>query len=216
MRNLLFSLLPFLCICCTKNIENKTDSNTTAPAISLVALQGKSPKNTSTWTTYTIQEGAHYCDQSTTRAVSGSAMNFKVRFDNSAIYPAVITDYNHAYDVNKLYGFSEGFSNQYNSARIGWRWLNNELQLLAYVYVNGSLLRDAQLECPFIKTVSIGQDITCSIAVSGNTYIFNVDGVVVTTPRGPRTNTYSGYQQFPYFGGTLTAPHLMYFYIQKL
>ena len=58
-------------------------------------------------------------------------MNFIAKFDNTAIYPAVITDYNHAYDMNKLYGFSEGFNNQYNSARIGWRWLNGELQLFA-------------------------------------------------------------------------------------
>jgi hypothetical protein len=137
-------------------------------------------------------------------------MNFTVKFDNTAIYPAVITDYNHAYDVNKLYGFSEGLSNQYNSARIGWRWLDGQLQLFAYVYVKGTLLRDpVSYDPPFIKSVAIGSEINCSITLSGGNYIFNVDGVVVTTPRGTISGKYSGYQQYPYFGGTLTAPHLV-------
>ena len=164
---------------------------------------------------YTIQKGAHYCDQTGLARVSGTSMNFVAKFDSTAIYPAVITDYNHAYDVNKLYGFSEGLSNQYNSARIGWRWLNGELQLFAYVYVKGTLLRDPiSYDPPFIKSVKIGSEITCSIAVSGAKYIFTVDGVVVQTARGTTSGTYSGYQQYPYFGGTLTAPHLINIYIK--
>jgi len=142
-------------------------------------------------------------------------MNFVAKFDSTAIYPAVITDYNHAYDVNKLWGFSEGIDNQYNSARIGWRWLNGELQLFAYVHINGTLLRDpVSYDPPFIKSVQIGSEIICSIAISGNKYIFTVDGVVVQTPRGATGTKYSGYQQYPYFGGTLTAPHLINIYIK--
>ena len=142
-------------------------------------------------------------------------MNFVAKFDSTALYPAVITDYNHAYDVNKLYGFSEGFNNQYNSARIGWRWLDGNLQLFAYVYAKGILLRDPiSYNPPFIKSVEIGKEINCSIAISGGTYIFTVDGVTVTTPRGTTSGKYSGYQQYPYFGGTLTAPHLINIYIK--
>jgi hypothetical protein len=214
MRNLLSCLSIFLFISCSKQIQNKGEEKNLPQVVSLIAPAAK-PVKTATWVHYTIQEGAHYCDQSTTKAVSGTSMIFKARFDSTVIYPAVITDYNHAYDVNKLFGFSEGINNQYNSARIGWRWLNGELQLFAYVYVNGTLLRDPiSYDPPFIKTVAIGQDISCSIAVSGNTYNFTVDGIVVSTPRGTSSSKYSGYQQYPYFGGTLTAPHLMNFYIQ--
>jgi hypothetical protein len=167
------------------------------------------------FTKYTIQEGAHSCDQSKLKSVSGTSMNFVAKFDSTAIYPAVITDYNHAYDVNKLYGFSEGLSNQYNSARIGWRWLNGELQLLAYVYVKGTLLRDpVSYDPPFIKSVEIGKEINCSIVISGGSYIFTVDGVTVTTMRGTTSGKFSGYQQYPYFGGSLTAPHLINIYIK--
>lgn len=168
-----------------------------------------------TYIRYTIQQGAHECDQRAIKSVSGTTMSFTAKFDSTAIYPAVITDYNHAYDVNKLYGFSEGLNNQYNSARVGWRWLDGQLQLFAYVYVKGTLLRDPiSYDPPFIKSVAIGTEVNCSIAVSGTSYIFTVDNVVVKTQRGTSSSRYSGYQQYPYFGGTLTAPHLINIYIK--
>ena len=218
MKKLIFILAP-LCICCKKQIETNTissiETSSTKPVINSKPSAERKPTTAATFKTYTIQAGEHNCDQSVLKSVSGTAMNFVVKFDNTAIYPAVITDYNHAYDVNKLYGFSEGLSNQYNSARIGWRWLDDQLQLFAYVYIRGTLLRDPiSYDPPFIKSVSIGSEINCSIAVSGGNYIFNVDGVVVTTPRGTTSGKYSGYQQYPYFGGTLTAPHLINIYIK--
>jgi hypothetical protein len=211
MKTGLLIALPLFLIACSKQVckETKVETSQTSGA-------NKAPKPTgSTFIKYTIQEGNHECDQRTIKSVSGTSMSFTVKFDSTAIYPAVITDYNHAYDINKLYGFSEGLNNQYNSARIGWRWLNDQLQLFAYVYVNGTLLRDPISYDPaFIKTVQIGAEVNCSIAVSGNTYIFTVDGVVVTTPRGTSATKYQGYQQYPYFGGTLTAPHLINIYIK--
>lgn len=213
VRNLIFIVIPLLFFCCTKQQDIKNDdTNRSAPgSVSSV----KELAVVSTFKTYTIKKGAHYCDQNTLRSVSGASMNFVAKFDSTAIYPAVITDYNHAYDVNKLWGFSEGFNNQYNSARIGWRWLNGKLQLFAYVYVKGTLLRDPiSYDPPFIKTVQIGSEVNCSIAVSGSKYIFTVDGVVVQTTRGTSASQFSGYQQYPYFGGTLTAPHLINIYIK--
>jgi hypothetical protein len=208
---------------CTKPYENVSNAKTSTVKISsipvasntLSAAQAKAPNAVTAFTKYTIKAGAHNCDQSTLRSVSGTAMNFVVKFDSTAVYPAVITDYNHAYDVNKLYGFSEGLSNQYNSARIGWRWLNGSLQLFAYVYVKGTLLRDpVSYDPPFIKSVGIGTEINCSIAISGGNYIFTVDGTTIKTVRGTTATKFSGYQQYPYFGGNLTAPHLMNFYIK--
>jgi hypothetical protein len=187
MKKWIFILAP-LCICCSKQIDKKINS----PIESVTGKEFLTPSfserraTTSTFKNYTIQEGAHYCDQNSLKSVSGTSMNFVVKFDNTAIYPAVITDYNHAYDVNKLYGFSEGLSNQYNSARIGWRWLDGELQLFAYVYLKGTLLRDpVSYDPPFIKSVPIDTEVSCSIAISGSSYIFTVDGVVVTNLTAP-------------------------------
>ena len=218
MRNLIFIGLVLLCFSCTKK-DMRSDQANKSTAASVATSPGQGNRLSAALATifrkFTIKQGAHYCDQNTLSRVSGTSMNFVAKFDSTAIYPAVITDYNHAYDVNKLWGFSEGFSNQYNSARIGWRWLNGQLQLFAYVYVKGTLLRDPiSYDPPFIKSVNIGSEVNCSIAISGSKYIFTVDGVVVQTARGTTSSTYSGYQQYPYFGGTLTAPHLINIYIK--
>ncbi|WP_066404561.1 hypothetical protein [Flavisolibacter tropicus] len=219
MKGLLFAFASLYFICCSREAtldgaEAKKLGDT--PVQSTAKGKGGGiPTAPTTFAKYTIQQGAHECDPRTLKSVSGTSMNFVARFDSTAIYPAVITDYNHAYDANKLWGFSEGLNNQYNSARLGWRWLNGKLELLAYVYVKGTLLRDPiSYDPPFIKAVEIGRDINCSIAVSGSSYVFTVDGVAVKTARGRSVSTFSGYQQYPYFGGTLTAPHLMNFYIK--
>jgi hypothetical protein len=212
MKTTFLFMLVLLITACSKQHCKQPDM--VEPMQTSAAHRAPKP-STSTFTKYTIQEGAHECDQRSIRSVSGTSMNFTAKFDSTAIYPAVITDYNHAYDVNKLWGFSEGLNNQYNSARIGWRWLNDQLELFAYVYVNGTLLRDpVSYDPPFIKTVAIGSEINCSIAVSGSNYIFTVDGIIVKTSRGTSVSKFNGYQQYPYFGGNLTAPHLINIYIK--
>ena len=215
MRTVSFLLLLFVFSCSKEKAPVlSSDSSIEQNQPMIVKKSARAPKLAS-FVKYTIQEGAHYCDQSTTKAVSGTAMNFVVKFDNTAIYDLPVEGYDRNYDTNKLWGFSEGFNNQYNSARIGWRYLDGQLQLFAYVYVKGSLLRDPVSYDPiFIKAVEIDKEINCSIAVSGSSYVFSVDGVVVTTARGATGTKFNGYQQFPYFGGTYTAPHLINVYVK--
>jgi hypothetical protein len=220
MKNFTSILIIIACLSCTKQIDQNGTGRTSSAKTAIkdskepiqLSTQRLKPGTTTAFTKYTIQQGAHSCDQSTLKFVSGSSMNFIAKFDNTAIY--VLSNSAEATDVNKLYGFSEGIDNHQNSARIGWRYLYNRLELFAYVYVNGTLLRDATYTPPFIKTVEINTEINCSIAVSGAYYIFKVDGVEVRTPRGLTTTGFNGYQQYPYFGGTETAPHLMNFYIK--
>ena len=73
--------------------------------------------NPAQYSTFTIQKGAHYCDQNTIRSVRTSEMKFMVKFDNSAIYQTVNAE--NQYAINKLWGFSEEIDNHTNSARIG-------------------------------------------------------------------------------------------------
>jgi hypothetical protein len=148
---------------------------------------------------HNIAAGAHNTDKNSYRAVNTTEMKFTVRFDNSAIYQT-INPGNQA-DINKLYGFSDNDQEHHiNSARIGWRWYNNQLQLLAYVY-NNSIQSDRM-----IVSVPLNQDINASIKVEGSTYIFNVNGTVVTMPRASTTPGAVGYQLYPYFGGDEVAP----------
>ncbi|HEX3165543.1 MAG TPA: hypothetical protein VHQ93_04735 [Chitinophagaceae bacterium] len=204
MSRLLFLLAGLFFIGCTKEIN--CHDNGKIVAEEEVTAKG-SPKPPS-YSSFTIREGQHYCDQNSVKSVRTSEMKFMVKFDSSAIYQTVIPG--NQYDINKLWGFTEGINNQYNSARIGWSWNNDALRLYGYVYANG--VRHYQEITP----VTIGSDITCSIKLSGNTYLFTVNGISVSLPRGPSATQASGYQQYPYFGGDETAPHLITIMIRSL
>ena len=70
------------------------------------------------FTSYTIQTGAHYCDQSTLKPITvTNGIAFNVKFNSSAVYQT--KDPANQEDINKLWGFSEGEDHQLNSARIG-------------------------------------------------------------------------------------------------
>ena len=186
-NTLLFAILTiFVLGSCKKAVENIKDRfGSNAPADQFIE--------------HNIAAGTHNTDKNSYRAVNATEMKFAVRFDNSAIYQTV-NPANQA-DINKLYGFSDNNQEHHiNSARIGWRWYNNELQLLAYVY-NNSIQSDRM-----IVSVPLNQDINASISVEGNTYVFNVNGTVVTMPRESNTPTAVGYQLYPYFGGDEVAP----------
>ncbi len=135
-------------------------------------------------------------------------MKFMAKFDNSAIYQTVIP--NNQKDINKLWGFSEGFNNQYNSARMGWGYSNGAIRLYGYVYSKGVRYSKE------ITTVVPGEEINCSIKISGSTYIISAKGISVSLPRGTTAAKANGYQQYPYFGGDETAPHDIYISIMPM
>lgn len=161
-----------------------------------------------TFTTYKIRKGQHYCDQNTLKSVSVTQMNFVVKFDNTGIYTTV--DPLNQYDINKLWGFSEGFNHQYNSARIGWAWVNNAMRLYGYTYAKGVRYSSE------ITTIPLNTEITCGIKFSGSSYIITANGKSVTLPRGTTTTKASGYQLYPYFGGDETAPQDILIYLRTI
>ena len=148
---------------------------------------------------YIIKAGEQYSNNNTFMLIENIAeMKFSAKFDSSAIYTSI--NPTNQYDVNKLYGFSDNNTHHHiNSARIGWRWLNNRLELLGYIY------NDTVRSFELIKTVSINTTINCSIKINGNKYVFTVDGTSIEMPR--TATTASGYQLYPYFGGDEVAPH---------
>jgi hypothetical protein len=150
---------------------------------------------------YTIQPGKNFCDQNTLRGLSITGLHFDVIFDSSAIYQTVLPE--NQFDINKLYGFSEGLNHQINSARIGWRWSDQALRLFGYTYVNGQ--RNEQE----IQSVTIGDTISCTIRVDSSRYWFRVNMDSIQMARGPVSDTAVGYQLFPYFGGDEPAPQLI-------
>jgi hypothetical protein len=158
---------------------------------------------------YTIDPGAHYCNQNGIRAVELTEQRFTVRFDSSAIYSS--TDPENQYDINKLWGFSDNNSTDHHqwSARFGWRWSDGALRLFGYVYNGGQVVSTE------LGTVSIGADNSCSIGVKPSQYVFTLNGRTDSLPRSSATPTGRGYQLYPYFGGDEAAPHKVRIWIRE-
>ncbi|MCX2739245.1 hypothetical protein [Pontibacter anaerobius] len=148
---------------------------------------------------YTIKKGDHYSDKNNVRKITTSRISFEVTFDSTAVYTSMKA-INQA-DINKLYGLSDcNTSHHTNSARYGWRWYNNRLELLAYTYLNKK--RDYKVLGP----VPIGQAIPLALRMEEGKYIFELHGQEVSMPRACN-GAAEGYQLYPYFGGDEVAPH---------
>ena len=157
---------------------------------------------------FVIPQGQHYATQNDSKAVETSELKFVVRFDSSAIYKT--KNHENQYDINKLYGFSDnGDQHHIHSARFGWRWSDGALRLFAYTY-NNQVRGSKEL-----GVVPIGVDISCSIKVEGEAYLFSVNDKKTTMPRSSSTSRAKGYQLYPYFGGDETAPHEVRIWIKE-
>lgn len=165
----------------------------------IVANDAQHAKRSNTsYVTYIIRKGQH-SSTSTFKSLRTNSVMFEAIFDNSAIYTSI--DPNNQLDINKLYGMADcGSTHHTNSARFGWRWYDQSLQILAYVYANG--VRYSKL----MTTVDLNKAYKYELLLSGNQYIFTVNGVTVSMPRGC-SSTGTGYQLYPYFGGDEVAPH---------
>ena len=67
-----------------------------------------------------------------------------------------------------------------------------------------------------ITSVLIGEEIACTIKLVENTYLFTVNGVTASLPRGLSSAQANGYQQYPYFGGIEVAPHVITIQIKNI
>lgn len=164
-----------------------------------IAHEARKVKPTA-YTTYLIRAGQHSSTNNSFKSVRTNTMRFEAIFDQSAIYTSI--DPVNQWDINKLYGMADcSSSHQTNSARFGWRWVDNQLEIHGYVYHNGNRAS------AFISTVELDMAYTYELKLEGNNYIFRVNGAEVILPRGCSSSTGNGYQLYPYFGGDEVAPH---------
>jgi hypothetical protein len=157
-------------------------------------------KDSEGFITYKILKGQQSSSPAQYKYYSSlTEMKFTAKFDSSAIYATV--NPTNQLDINKLYGFADDDKQHHaSSARIGWRWYTNRLELFGYVY-NDSV-RTTQL----ITQVPLKTEIPCSIKVDGTRYVFTANGTQITMPRTAKTTTGKGYRLYPYFGGDEMAP----------
>lgn len=131
-------------------------------------------------------------------------MTCVVRFDKSCKYKI----YQDQSDINKLFGFSLGMHHK-NSIRVGWRWLNGNLELCSYIYENGVRLKEKVLcNCDFVREYKIDVHL---VVVDGmyRVYIY-VNGTMKHRQHlATKVKKYVSYPLSLYFGGNCTAPHDM-------
>lgn len=150
---------------------------------------------------YVIPGGANYCNNNSYPAIEGAnAIDFSVVFDSSCIYTN--RDPVNQMDINKLMGFSDcNTFHQVNSARFGWNWMDGSIYLYAYCY------NDSLRQYKTLAAVPLDSAQHLKLYLSGNNYIFDVNGKTDTMPRFCSSGTINGYRLLPYFGGDEPAPH---------
>lgn len=149
---------------------------------------------------FTIPAGQH-SSISRNEAFTGSGIDITAIFDESAIYSLEVTS--DQADINKLIGFSDCTQHhQSESARIGWRWYEDELQILAYAYLEGVL------HFELMGSIPLNTEIDMSIRATSNTYDFSGTGLQsVSLTRTSDCEVGENYWLWPYFGGDQVAPN---------
>ena len=159
---------------------------------------------------YVIDSAAHYTNGNGYKQITNkNQIHFIAWLDSTCIYKSA--DPTNQGDINKLYGFSDcNTTHQESSARFGWSWNGNAFDIYAYCYVN------SQRENKWLGSVKPLEHADCSITLSGNKYIFTMNGKIEAMDRECSTATIEGYQLYPYFGGDEAAPHTMRIYIKEM
>ena len=159
---------------------------------------------------YTIPAGVHEISP-IPEFKTTQELKFRAQFDSSAIYTTV--DPLNQDDTNKLLGLSDcgSPSHQINSARFGWRWFNNQLEIMSYCYIDG-----VRPEPVRVATVELNTVNSYSIAFKEDKYIFTVNDT--SQVEVSKKCDYKGlrYKLFPYFGGDEKAPHEIRIWIEEL
>jgi len=159
---------------------------------------------------FTIKQGQHYSDQLLYKMFNCinnmDRLCFDVTFTNSCAYSLPHEDQE---DINKLFGFSNGLHHN-NSARFGWYYLNNKIQLWAYFYNN------KQRKSTHITSLELNKPYQLCLIAHNDYYEFIVesDYAVVALIEVPKTTKNKlGYKLWPYFGGNNTSPQDIYIHM---
>lgn len=152
---------------------------------------------------YLIKKGNHYSN------------GFSINFNNFEISKDVIFTESCQYtlnsedqaDINKLFGLSDGINHSKWSARFGWRYYKNNIEILAYVRSNKKIIFH------ILGTTKPDEVVHCKLQIFLDKYRFIFNENVYDVPRN---NKYDGYRYAlkPYFGGNNPAPHDIKIYMK--
>jgi hypothetical protein len=150
---------------------------------------------------FKIEKAEHYSSPRLVEVLQNDRLVFKARFDRSAKYDLGGEAFQT--NKNKLLGFSDCNSlHHQNSARFAWQWHNDQIEIFAYCYQNGQRMES------YVGTVEIDETNLYQIQLTENEYIFSLNQEKsVIIQRGNVCDKGTYYFLWPYFGGSLPAPH---------
>lgn len=151
--------------------------------------------------TYTIPEGKHSSGTFFNHP-DNSRIIFDFMLDESAIYQTEVPE--NQDDVNKIYGMSDfGKIHQKYSIRLGWRYINGEIELCWLRHEEG------RHSSATIRTIETDEIYNAVINITTFYYQIVVDGDTTLVRRRPEGywGTVRRYYLYPYFGGNEYAPH---------
>jgi hypothetical protein len=156
---------------------------------------------------YLIREGHQFADgtMNLNRWFMGRKLKFKAAFNESNIYKLPRGE---QADSNKLFGFSDCKSTAVqSSARFGWRWFNNRLEITAVTHRDGDwhlhqIMGVAELNRVYDFEIELSEDKAF--------YHYKFDhGPAVRVLRDCMDESMFGYLLFPFFGGSEKSPQDM-------
>ncbi len=185
------------------NMKNKLIRSLTslATVVMVVLLLISCEEEADLFQLFITKKGEHYSTPRMVQSLQTSKLSFDAIFDCTAIYHFEEIE---GYDSkNKLLGFSDCNSlHHQNSARFVWQWFDNQLEIHAYCYVDGNRVEE------FIGVVNIDQMNHYELSIQGEHYVFKLnDNNPVRIKRGNTCDRGLYYMLWPYFGGSLPAPH---------
>lgn len=111
-------------------------------------------------------------------------------------------------DINKLFGVGYWFHHR-NSARIGWRYYNDRIELHYYCYVNGKRITG------LLGHAAMNKPVVVKYTYTKKAYIFEFNNEeLMSVPHSGHSRF--GYLLGTYFGGNRKAPHEMRIYMKKV
>ena len=150
---------------------------------------------------YTIPAGEH-SSGSFINHPNNSKISFQFILDESAYYETEIPE--NQDDVNKIYGMSDfGVRHQKYSIRLGWRYIENNLELCWLRHEQGTH------SSATIKIIEPDVIYNATIDIKTFYYVIVIDNDTTLVRRRPEGNwgLIRRYYLYPYFGGNEYAPH---------
>lgn len=150
---------------------------------------------------FIVREGEHYASPRIVQSLQSNTLSFSAKFNETAMYH--FDDAGFQDSKNKLLGFSDCNSLHHeNSARFAWQWYNDQLEIYAYCYVNGERAEK------FIGVVKLHEINRYQLKVTDENYVFQLNNQEpINIKRGNVCDKGIYYMLWPYFGGTMPAPH---------